>query len=139
RSQSEPLRPHRFFADTAGIARRTFGQGPAELAWEDLDEAFDVAGPIIEHRFGLGAAGESEVGLDLALEHGDVVGIDELFEIDHAGVAALAELAVLVEDVGEPTRHTGAKVAPGATEHDDQTAGHVFAAVITDTFDDGFD
>ena len=47
------------------------------------------------------------------------------------------EVAVLVEHVGDAAGHAGAEVAAGRAEHDDAAAGHVFAAVIADGFDDG--
>src|SRR5579884_86637 len=58
-------------------------------------------------------------------------------QLDHAHVAPLFELPVLVEDVGDPARHPGGEIAAGPAEHDDDAAGHVFAAVIPRAFDDG--
>src|SRR6185437_14897977 len=55
---------------------------------------------------------------------------------DHAHVAALGEVAVLVEHVGDATAHAGREVAPGRPEHDDAPAGHVLAAVIANALDD---
>ena len=50
---------------------------------------------------------------------------------------ARGEVAVLVEHVGDAAGHAGGEVAPGRAEHDDAAAGHVFAAVVADAFDDG--
>ena len=36
-----------------------------------------------------------------------------------------------------PPLMPGREVAPGPAEHDDAPAGHVFAAVVADAFDDG--
>src|SRR5262245_44934704 len=59
------------------------------------------------------------------------------FEIDHGEVAAALELAVLVENVGDPTRHSGGEIASRRPDHHDHTAGHVFAAVIPGALDHG--
>ena len=48
----------------------------------------------------------------------------------------LAKRAVLVEHIGDAARHAGREVAAGLPEHDDDAAGHVFAAVIARAFDD---
>ena len=45
------------------------------------------------------------------------------------------ERAVLVVDIGDAAAHAGGEVAPGAPQHDDGAAGHVFAAVIAGAFD----
>ena len=45
------------------------------------------------------------------------------------------ERAVLVEHVGDATRHAGREVAAGAAEHHHDAAGHVFAAVVAGAFD----
>ena len=55
-------------------------------------------------------------------------------EFDHRHVAAGLEAVVLVDDVGDAARHAGGEVAAGGSEYDDDTAGHVFAAVIAGAF-----
>ena len=49
------------------------------------------------------------------------------------------EIAGFVEHVGDAAGHAGRKVAPGPAQHDHAAAGHVFAAVIADGFDDRVD
>ncbi len=61
---------------------------------------------------------------------------ESCFEADHAHVAALGELAVLVEHVGDAAAHARREVASGRAEHDDAPAGHVLAAVVADALDD---
>src|SRR2546421_1407072 len=39
------------------------------------------------------------------------------------------------EDIGETAGHSRAKVQTQRAKHEDDTAGHVFAAVLADTFD----
>ena len=47
------------------------------------------------------------------------------------------KLAVLVEHVRDAAAHAGREVPPGRAEHDDAAAGHVLAAVVADSLDDG--
>ena len=47
------------------------------------------------------------------------------------------ELAVLVEHIGDAARHAGREVAARGAEHDDASAGHVFATVVAHGLDDG--
>ena len=58
-------------------------------------------------------------------------------EFHHVHVAEIVERVVLVIDVGDTTTHTCGEVAAGLAEHDHATAGHVFAAVVAGTLDDG--
>src|SRR5262245_18805668 len=48
----------------------------------------------------------------------------------------LAERSGIVEHICDTTAHAGGEVSPNSAKHDDDTAGHVLAAVVTDTFDD---
>ena len=57
------------------------------------------------------------------------------FQVDHFQIAALREIALLVENVGDTAAHTGRKVASGAAKNDHPPARHVLAPVIADTFD----
>ena len=59
------------------------------------------------------------------------------FEVDHRHVAELAEVAGLVQHIGDAAGHAGREVAPGLAEHHDDAAGHVFAAMIAGAFDHG--
>ena len=63
---------------------------------------------------------------------GLVVGLDEAH---HAGIAALLETPVDVQDVGEATAHPRSDVAPGAAEDDHDAAGHVLERVVAGTLD----
>ena len=56
------------------------------------------------------------------------------FQCHHGQVAALLEIAVFVEYVGDTTAHARRKVAPGFAEHHHHTTGHVLAAVVADAF-----
>ena len=70
-----------------------------------------------------------------ALHHGFFF-LDRL-ELDHRKIAALGEIALLVEHIGDAARHAGGEIAPRAADDDDDAARHIFAAVIADAFDDG--
>ncbi len=58
------------------------------------------------------------------------------FELHHVLVQPAFEIALLVEHVGDAARHAGREIAPRRAEHDDDAAGHIFAAVIAGAFDD---
>ena len=45
--------------------------------------------------------------------------------------------AVRVVDIGDAARHAGGEVAADLAEHDDDAAGHVFAAMVAGALDDG--
>src|SRR4051812_31151030 len=47
------------------------------------------------------------------------------------------KLAVGVVDVPDAVGHTGAEVGAGRAKDDDPTAGHVLAAMVANTLDDG--
>ena len=57
-------------------------------------------------------------------------------DVDQLVVVAVDEVALFVEHVREPARHAGTEVDAGVAEHDDNAAGHVFAAVVAAAFDD---
>jgi hypothetical protein len=48
-----------------------------------------------------------------------IVFLGHRFEIDHGEIAALGEIARLVEDIGDAARHAGGEIAPGLADHDD--------------------
>src|SRR5207249_10979127 len=58
-------------------------------------------------------------------------------QVHHRGVAALHEFAVEVEHIGGAAGHSGGEVASGDAQDGDRPPGHVFAAVVSDAFDDG--
>src|SRR5262249_20082791 len=58
------------------------------------------------------------------------------FEFDSAEIAPRQELAVRIPDVRDAPRHPGREVATRLAENDDAAAGHVFAAVVADSFND---
>src|SRR3990172_3779921 len=51
--------------------------------------------------------------------------------------AGRREGPVGVEHVGDPAAHAGREVPARRAEHDDAAAGHVLAAMVADTLDDG--
>jgi hypothetical protein len=72
---------------------------------------------------------------DQRQEPGVVFG-GERTRIDQFGVDGLFQLRFRVVDVSDSTSHAGAEVEPRRAEHRDDTAGHVFAAMVTRAFDD---
>ena len=71
------------------------------------------------------------------LEKFDVFRKVDRQEVDGVLVAPSGEVSVDVENVSDSAGHSGREVSSGRTENDDSSAGHVFAAVIADAFDDG--
>ncbi len=61
-----------------------------------------------------------------------------LFQFYQFFVAVFLKITFLVIDEGHTTTHTSREVTSGFTQHDYHTAGHVLAAVVTDTFHYGF-
>src|SRR5450830_1198016 len=124
---------------------------------EHLDELATAVGPVVQQQAGAGAARVLEVTFDQALQDRfvrfrravAVLGVpgrlvdmlfgrrQHFFQADHRQVAALLEVAVRVVHVGDTARHAGREVAAGGTQHDDGAAGHVFATVVAQAFDDG--
>ena len=62
---------------------------------------------------------------------------DHRLKIHHREIAALGEIAFLVEHIGDAARHASGEIATGLADDDDDAAGHIFAAVIAGAFDDG--
>ncbi len=58
-------------------------------------------------------------------------------EIDHGHVAALLEIALLIEHVSDTAGHTGCEIPPRRADDDHHAAGHVFAAMIPGALDHG--
>src|SRR3981189_1360204 len=73
-------------------------------------------------------------------EHGfnnlGILGSEDWLEINRLQIAALfGEVAALVKNIGNAAAHAGGKISPAGSEHQDQAPGHVFAAVVADSFD----
>ena len=102
-----------------------------------MDEILDVARPVVEHAACEGGAGV-EVMLADELEQflARNAVLDER-ELDHVHVAEVVERMLGVIDVGHASRHTCGKVAARLAEHHDASTGHVFAAMVACTLDDG--
>ena len=109
------------------------------VARHDFDELRQVAFPISKDFVGFLTESDVGVFLDQPAQCIDVVFFGDRFEIDHGFVTAVGKITCLVEDVGFTTAHTGSEVAACSSENDNFSACHVFAAVITDAFDDGVD
>ena len=113
-----------------------FAEDAGVVAGDDFDELGEDDVPAFEQVLGVGAAGAIGVRVDDFFEHVLVVVVLDGFEVDHGGVDVGGEGAVFVPDVGEAAAHAGGEVASGGAEDDDGAAGHVFAAVVADAFDD---
>src|SRR5690242_13454205 len=107
------------------------------LAWHHGEEVASRPFPLIEQTLRAGAAGITRVLLDEVTQGVALPEIGDGNQIDHCLVTLLPEQIELVEYECHSTAHAGGKVSAGLAEHDDGAAGHVFAAVIADSFDDG--
>ena len=61
--------------------------------------------------------------------------IDDTMNIDQLIIDAVDEASVEIENIGDAPGHAGTKIDPGVTEYSDNAAGHVFAAMVTNTLD----
>src|SRR5215213_10077887 len=140
-------------------------QRAAVLDGHHLDEAVADDRPVVEYLLGPARAGVEEVVGDQLVQPLGVVArhvgehVDAAFElhvaamvmeslhelvllahrleVDHRKIAALGEGAVLVEHVSDAARHAGREIAPGLSDDHDDAAGHVLAAMVAGTLDDG--
>ena len=55
---------------------------------------------------------------------------------DHLGIEPGLEFSIDVVYIGSSARHSGTEVLPGESEDGDETIGHVFATMISDSFTD---
>ena len=102
-----------------------------------LDEVLDVTMPVVEHTTSEGRACVQIVltdELEQFLARNRVLNQRELH---HIHVAEVVERMVRVVDVGHTARHSCGEVAARLSEHHHATAGHVLAAVVASTLDDG--
>ena len=80
------------------------------MTWTNLRHGVVPGG---EDADGQRAAGELGMALDHRFHLRDFCRIRQFSQRDHLLVAALGEVALLVEDVGDPARHARGEVAPG--------------------------
>src|SRR6202050_3770007 len=103
-----------------------------ELGQEGAQVVHDLRGPF--------AVGLGDVPLEQRLEVLNVrlhrLGVDAA-DVDQLVGVAVDEVALKIEDVGEPSGKPSAEVNPGAPEHAHRAAGHVLAAVIARALDHG--
>ena len=59
------------------------------------------------------------------------------FEFHHSQIAAITEIAGFIQHKGDAAGHAGGEISSGLPQHHHGTAGHVFTAVVTHTFDHG--
>src|SRR2546423_5567678 len=93
--------------------------------------------PLIEQTPGARTPSVSRVLLDEATQRVALAEVSHRNQIYHRLVALLPEQIEFIEDERQAATHASGEVAPGLTQHHYRTAGHVFAAVIADAFDDG--
>src|SRR5690606_9174845 len=107
-------------------------QHPLVIDGHDLDEFAEVAAPIRQHALAHGRAGEAHVLLDQFLQLGNIGIRLHRFPLNHIGVAAAHDIALLVEPAGDTATHARRKVAASVAENYNPATGHVFTAVVAD-------
>src|SRR5579862_3022489 len=123
--------------DVGVLTARHF-QHALEFMREDFDKTRDHLVPVVEDRFSATAAGQLRMTRDEILYELCILFVEQRLEIDGVKVAALfGEVSTLVEDVGDAAAHASRKISAARAEDEHQSVGHVFAAVIADTFDNG--
>ena len=103
----------------------------------DLNEFLDVTAPVVEHLLGQFGTGAEVVTTDevVQLVAGCLVFHERQFH--HVHIAEVIERMVGVPYIGYTSTHTCGEVAACLSEYHDATTGHVLAAMVACTFDDG--
>jgi hypothetical protein len=115
----------------AGLLHTLHGLQDAFVVFRhDLDELRHGLLPICEQS---GRKRALRVGL-VALNHlphlFDLVRVFEFLQPNHLEVAAVGEIARLIEYIGDAAGHAGSKITPRRPQNDNAPAGHIFAAVV---------
>ena len=100
----------------------------------DFDDFLLVLFPAIQDLLCSNALGKPRMSRDEILDELFFLRVFQSFQVDHFQIAALREIALLVENVGDAAAHTGRKVASGAAKNDHPPAVSC-TPVIADTFD----
>src|SRR6185437_1185469 len=112
------------------------GDRALEVLRHDAHESRHAGAPMLEYLACARAPGEFKVAFDHATHALDFLISLECLHLDQLGIHPRAEVACLVEHLGDTTGHPGAKVAARRTQHHAVPASHVLAAVIPHCFDD---
>ena len=101
---------------------------------DQLMQALGVESAHVAHHVDSAVVLEIAAGMQMAL-HDLFLGGDRI-ELHHCQIASVGERAALVEHVGDAARHARSEVASRLTDDHDDTAGHIFAAMIACALDD---
>src|SRR5258708_9656723 len=107
----------------------------AILSRQYSDELRRACFPLIDDSPRDRALGVLEVAHDQRVQLLQLVMVIDRPQLDHPEVASRWERTIFVEHVGDAAAHAGCEVAARFTAHCDQSAGHVFAAMIPDSLD----
>src|SRR5208282_486941 len=125
------------------LAPAAYSEHSLVLVREHFDEPGPRFRPVVENPSRTRAAGQSEMAGDetfdkLCFGKVSVLRFENWLEVDRVQIAALfGEVSALVKNVGDAATHAGGKISAAGSEHQNQTPGHVFAAVVADSFDYG--
>src|SRR5208337_1595352 len=102
---------------------------------EDLDEFRKCSFPVLQRALRLVAGGEFEVSGNQPMQRLDILGSRDGLEVHAFAIAEdRRKIAGIVQDIGDAAGHSRGKVAPRASQHHDQTLGHVLATVVANAF-----
>ena len=74
---------------------------------------------------------------DQALNKFDLVAFLYLRQAHHLCIAKPPKIFVFVKHIRDPAGHAGREILACSSKNNDAAAGHIFAAVIANAFDDG--
>ena len=105
---------------------------------EHFDELRQHVVPVLQDPLAARAAGRFHMPRNQVLERLNIL-LGHGLQIDGRAVATyFGKVAMLVQNVGKASTHAGRKVPAALAEHDHGAVGHVFAAMVAQTFDYGF-
>ena len=105
------------------------------MVLDQLMQTFGVKTRHVPHHIDAAVAFEVAGGMVPALVQ--LLFLGYRLKFNHRHVATFSEIAFFIKHIGDTARHAGSEVPPGLAEHNDDTARHIFAAMIARAFDDG--
>jgi len=103
-----------------------------------LDELSEAICPVGEHCRCHWGVSKCEVIFNHLTQFGDIRIRFYRVEIDHLTIAVVRKVLLRIPDVSDTATHASRKIAPSSTQYYHAATGHVFAAMITNAFDNGF-
>ena len=103
--------------------------------WNNLDEIFNIAIPVIEHGTSKFTACVEIMLTDKFVQFLAITTFLNQVYLNHIHVTEIVEIVVLVPHVGNTTTHSGSEISTRFTKHYNTTACHIFATMVASTLD----